>query len=328
MEKTVYVLGAGFSKESHFPLTGEFTDKKIISKFRKNLNKKEQKRLDKISKYFLDRIDTNYCENNIESVLNHVSVADYLYMESFTESKRSYPSKQIFKDILWYIARFLKEQANYPIPSVYEQFIKHIYKNNDTIISFNYDMVIETVLQKLEINCDYAISAKPIENSVPLMKIHGSVNWTYCTKCKRFVFYPDYAVVKVIENKLKCLRCTLKKLEPIIIPPILYKDTFYKHPIYEKIIRTLWGFASDELSMANKVVFIGFSMSNTDAYAQELFKFSSNMNNNNPSYELITMPKELDELAEIKDRYESVLVGNPIDIKQMPFSKYAKSLLE
>jgi len=201
-----------FQKNPIFHSQENSQKKKIISKLRKNLNNKEQKRLDKISKYFLDRIDSNYCENNIESVLNHVSVADYLYMESFAESKRSYPSNQIFKDILWYIARFLKEQANHPIPPIYEQFVKHVYENNDAIISFNYDLIIETILQKLEINCDYALSTKSIENSVTLMKMHGSVNWTYCTKCKRFVFYPDYAVVKVIENKLKCPRCNLKKV--------------------------------------------------------------------------------------------------------------------
>ncbi len=80
--KTVYVLGAGFSKEAGFPLTKEFTDKKTISKFRKNLNKSEQKRLDKVSKYFRNRIDNKYCKDDIESVLNHIAVADYLDMES------------------------------------------------------------------------------------------------------------------------------------------------------------------------------------------------------------------------------------------------------
>ncbi len=106
-EKTVYVLGAGFSKEAGFPLTTEFTEKKNMSKFRKNLNKLEQKKFDKISSYFLDRINNNYCDNNIESVLNHVSVADYLYMESETEGSRSYPSSQIFKDLLCSIVTWL-----------------------------------------------------------------------------------------------------------------------------------------------------------------------------------------------------------------------------
>lgn len=51
-----------------------------------------KQRLEKVSNYFFDRISNRYC-NDIESVLNHVSVDDYLYMESMTEGKRSYHSE-------------------------------------------------------------------------------------------------------------------------------------------------------------------------------------------------------------------------------------------
>ena len=176
--KIVYVVGAGFSKEAGFPLTKEFTDKKTISKFRNNLNKSEQKRLDKVSKYFLNRIENKYCYDDIESVLNHVAVADYLDMESTTEGNRTYPSSQIFKDLLWYLARLLKERAKCKIPSEYCRFVKYVHENNYPIISFNYDLTIETALNELKVNCDYGVDDTPIKNSVLLMKMHGSVNWT------------------------------------------------------------------------------------------------------------------------------------------------------
>lgn len=323
--KTVYVLGAGFSKEAGFPLTKEFTDKKTIVEFRNHLNKSDRKRIDKVSEYFLNRIDNNYCDDNIESILNHIAVADYLDMESTTEGNRSYPSSRIFKDLLWYLARLLKERAKCKIPPEYNKFVKYVHDNHFPIISFNYDMIIETVLHELGVNCDYGVDTTPIENSTLLMKMHGSVNWIYCTKCKQFVFYPDYQASKVLEKKSKCPSCKKPNLETIIIPPILYKDTFYKHPGYEKLIRQLWGFANDELVTANKVVFIGFSMSETDAYAQELFKFSSNMNNN-IKYELVTTPKTKREVNSLKKRYEGVLVGNTIKIIQKSFSEYVKEL--
>jgi len=323
--RIVYVLGAGFSKEAGFPLTNEFTDKNTISKFRHNLNKLEQKRLDKVSKYFLSRIKENYCENNIESVLNHIAVADYLDMESTTEGSHTYPSGQIFKDLLWYLARLLKERSKCKIPSEYYQFVKYVHENNHPIISFNYDLTIETVLRELEVNCDYGVDATPIENSILLMKMHGSVNWTFCTNCEQFVFYPDYQAPKVLEKKSKCPSCKKSDLETIIIPPILYKDTFYKNPMYENLIRRLWGFANDELVTANKVVFIGFSMSETDAYAEELFKLSSNMNSD-VKYELVTRPKPKKDVNSLKKRYEQVLVGNKVKIIQKLFSEYAKRL--
>ena len=323
--KIVYVLGAGFSKEAGFPLTKEFTNKKTISKFRKNINKSEQKRLDKVSKYFRNRIDNKYCKDDIESVLNHITVADYLDMESTLEGSRTYPSSQIFKDLLWYLARLLKERSKCKIPSEYYQFIKHVYENNYPVISFNYDLTIETILHELNVNCDYGVDETAIENSLLLMKIHGSVNWTFCTNCKQFVFYPDYQASKVLEKKSKCPTCKKSSLETIIIPPILYKDTFYKNPMYETLIRRLWGFANDELVTTNKVVFIGFSMSETDAYAEELFKLSSNMNSD-VKYELVTRPKTAKKLNTLKKRYEQVLVGNKIKIIPKSFSIFAKKL--
>lgn len=324
--KTIYVLGAGFSKEAGFPLISEFTDIKKIRQFRKLLSRSSQKRFDKISSYFLDRIKNNYCDDNIESVLNHVSVANYLYMESETKGTKSYSSEQISDDLLWYIVKILQERSKQKIPAIYHQFVKKIFENNDTLISFNYDLIIENILEKLSINCDYGTERTPITNSVFLMKMHGSVNWTYCKNCKKFVFYPDYAILKVLESRLKCPKCNQKNLEPIIIPPILYKDIFYKHPRYEQLIRTLWGYANDEIMAANKIVFIGFSMADSDVYAQELFKFSSNMNGN-AKYELVTPIKDKKEYDRLKNRYESVLVGNTIKIHPISFSKYVKMII-
>lgn len=323
--KTIFVLGAGFSKEAGFPLTNEFTDKKRISKFRKNLNKTEQKRLDNVTEYFLDRIDNKYCEDSIESVLNHISVADYLDMEATRDGEESYPSSEIFRDVLWYLVKLLENDSKCKIPKEYEKFVKHVYSNQFSIISFNYDLIIETILHKLNANCDYGIDTAPIENSTLLMKMHGSVNWTYCTKCKQFVFYPDYQTSKVLANKSKCPTCKTVNLEPIIIPPILYKDNFYKHPLYEDLIRQLWGFANDELVSANKVIFIGFSMSETDAYARELFKFSSNMNDS-AKYEIVTRPKSKKEIKELKKKYEKVLVGNKVKVIPKTFLDYARDL--
>ena len=74
-------------------------------------------------------------------MLNHVAVADYLVMEATAEDDKTYPSNQIFKDLLWYLARMLKERSKCPIPKEYEKFIRYVYANNFPIISFNYDLI-------------------------------------------------------------------------------------------------------------------------------------------------------------------------------------------
>jgi len=67
-------------------------------------------------------------------------------------------------------------------------------------------------------------------------------------------------------------------------------------------------------------------MSNTDSYAQELFKFSSNMNGNNPEYLVITTPKSRKKIQDIKAHYESVLVGSTVKIEQSSATKYMKKI--
>ena len=323
--KTVFVIGAGFSKEAGFPLTEEFTDEEKITKIRSNLNETERQRLDKVTGYFLNRIQEKYCKDNIESVLNHIAVADYLAMEATTNDAETYPSSQIFSDLLWYIARVLKESAKSTVPVEYEKFVKYAYDNKCPVISFNYDLIIEEALRKLNIECDYGFDTIPIDNSLFLMKMHGSVNWAFCSKCENVVIFSGYEASNIVGGTSKCSVCNECTLETIIIPPILYKDTFYKHPRYEDLIRQLWGFANDELVEADKVVFIGFSMAETDAYAQELFKFSSNMNKN-VKYHLVTRPKSDKGIDNLVDRYEEVLVGNSIEVIKKPFCEYVNEI--
>ena len=62
-------------------------------------------------------------------------------------------------------------------------------------------------------------------------------------------------------------------------------------------------------------------MSETDTYAEELFKLSSNMNSD-VRYELVTRPKTAKKLKDLKKRYEQVLVGNKIKIIPKSFSEY------
>ena len=246
-------------------------------------------------------------------------------MEATTEDDESYPSNQIFKDLLWYLTRMLKERSKCHIPKEYEKFIRYVHTNNFPIISFNYDLIIEKILRKIDVEWDYGFDTVPIENSMFLMKMHGSVNWAYCLQCKDIVKFSDYEASSVLENKSACPVCKEPTLETVIIPPILYKDTFYKHPKYEDIIRQLWGFANDELVDADNIVFIGFSMAETDAYAQELFKISSNMNKD-VKYRLVTSPKSAEKIQELKERYEGVLVGNEIQVIPKSFCQYTEEL--
>jgi len=305
MNKTVYVLGAGFSRDAGCPTTPEFISKKMISCLKKTLNKQEKQKLASLQSYWNYRITEGYCESNIESIFNHVSAARYLFMESMTELETNYDAQNIYDDLQWFILKTLKESTKKKIPKPYHKFVKEILQPQDVIISFNYDLVLEKAFSESKIPFDYGIS-KPQKDDRLILKLHGSANWVYCKNCTHSYPTNNYSGLDALQGKIKCHNCKKKKLEPILIPPTLYKD--YQDQERGGMIQGLWAKANEELYTANKVVFIGFSMAQTDAYAQELFKISSNMNPELETYFVVNSSVS----SKLRNNYRNALVNRQI----------------
>ena len=176
-KSTVYVLGAGFSAEAKCPQMKDFTDKKWIKWFENRLNKKDKRRFQTLKHYISERMSLGYCEN-IEEFLNHTAVADFLWMDSTTEYKRhSYSSSKIFRDFQWYIVKLIQEKTKDHLPKLYEKFLMKILEENSIIISFNYDLIVEAVLKRL--NRDYSYEPEKKHNDkLLILKLHGSGNWS------------------------------------------------------------------------------------------------------------------------------------------------------
>lgn len=303
--KTVYILGAGFSNRAGCPTLDQFTNKGVLKEIESKIrrNKKELSKFKQIHKFIKNRIDEGYCKDNIEDILNHVAAASFLELGSWFELEDElYFASDIFNDLQWYIVKTLEQTTKSKLPKEYLDFVKKEVKINDTIITFNYDLVFENSASELNRKINYYLGKKTLKASILVLKLHGSVNWILCQRCKRaFKANNKYAVLESGLNSLKCPGCKSKKVEGAIIPPVLFKDTYYTG-----WIKDLWLKAFDELSTANKVVFIGFSMSENDAYARTLFKIGSNTNQSDKLRYLVRN-KNIDK--KLKDRYKSVLVG-------------------
>ncbi len=305
-KKTVYVLGAGFSKQAGCPTVPEFISKNVILRLKKRLSKHEKQKLTSLQSYWNYRITEGYCESNIESIFNHVSAAKYLSMESMTESDTSnYDAQNIYDDLQWFILKTLKIYTKKKIPKGYYRFVKEILQSQDTVITFNYDLVLEKVFNDLKIPFDYGIS-EPQKGDRLILKLHGSANWVYCKNCGHSYPTREYSGLDALLGKIKCHNCKAKKIEPILIPPTLYKD--YQDQERGGLIRWIWSKANEELYTAENVVFIGFSMAQTDAYVQELFKLSSNMNPTLQTYFVVNNSVS----TKLRNNYHNALVNRQI----------------
>ncbi|MCH8914410.1 MAG: SIR2 family protein [Thaumarchaeota archaeon] len=323
--KVVYVLGAGFSNGAKLPISSEFLIDDSFDYLKNKLkDSHSKKRIEKIQRYVQFRLDNGYFANNIEEVLNHVATANYLFMESVSDKNESYSADDIFDNLLWYITCLINEKTTdivKRIPKEYSTFLKHVHKNNYPIITFNYDLIVENTLHNIDLDFQYGIEEDNLDDDFQLiLKLHGSLNWSHCNKCGPVNMYDRVLVYG--NNSLLCPICKSKSISSILIPPVVYKDSYYNDQLFGSLVRESWSVAREVLSEAKKIVFIGFSMGE-DAYAKELFKLSLSMNNN-PNLECIVVNKTCSK--ELKNRYISALVSVKPIFKEITFEEYSKIL--
>lgn len=319
---TVYVLGAGFSKGVGLPISNEFLITKSFEYLKEKLkdNSKFVKKIENLQSYVKFRFDNNYCENNIESVLNHVATAKYLEMESMTESG-NYSADDIFNDMLWYIARLIQEKTfdnKLEIPTEYAQFLNYVFEKGDSLITFNYDLLLEMVLMSLGHDYRYGIDEKK-DNEQLILKLHGSLNWGKCKKCGPVEVHSGLTFTE--DSVVSCPICQSDIVSPLLVPPVIYKDSYYNE---QPLVRNSWSLANEQLSQAKKIIFIGFSMTQ-DAYVAELFKLSLNMNPNDDLKCLIVNRTCNDQLI---GRYASVLVNTTHEFEESTFIDYVQNHLK
>lgn len=151
-----------------------------------------------------------------------------------------------------------------------------LYENSqrkDTIITFNYDTLIEDALTRMKVPYNYGYSSADLSdhgkrqtdlseyltlsedstNTIPLLKLHGSINWAEgepdsSTGLVPRLFYNSYD--ELISHGAA----------PLIEPPTWRKGG-------KDILRTVWDRAVTALlQTATRIIFIGYSAPATDPH--------------------------------------------------------------
>ena len=117
-------------------------------------------------------------------------------------------------------------------------------------------------------------------NPVPIkiLKLHGSVNWKFCRACRRVlltpwsteidleqgIFYSDF---EEDDGQQAEYRCPVDgcRFETLILPPSYVKD------LRNPVVSTIGSEIEQELRIAKKVVFVGYSLPDADVHLRALF---------------------------------------------------------
>ena len=208
---------------------------------------------------------------NIEDFLNLLEMAQKFNTEEFIASKawsegRLEEVKQItIKAVTEYIwERMRKKDSQRTV----DEFVRLAMKPPDTIITFNWDLIIERSLENYPKNptFEYSYSRKRKSKVFSLLKPHGSIDWFRKSVVKKL----DPKTDTLHLDKELCVfpyfsRATSPKLldaVPIIVPPVAAKE------FNCEFLKRTWRGVYRAVSDATELYVIGYSLPKEDQFAR------------------------------------------------------------
>lgn len=345
--KTVYVLGAGFSKEAKAPSQEEIVSK-IFEMNKNGLSFFEPKKFNKF-KSFLS--DTLHIPSNLQETIPLEDIftpLDRCLLDNISFRNLDVEGIREMRGILYELIGRTLEKLLTPSDKTYiDVFARHIvaasskrqggnYKREDpvSVITTNWDILLDNSIYS-EIQkrgelavvdyCCYISSYDKEDHSIKpgleilgqggynakLLKLHGSLNWLQCPRCHRlYVKFNEKIAMNPFrdEEKPKCRHC---------------EDNFGNHdshslvsniimPTFLKDLtnpqyKIIWQNAGVELAEAKKIVFIGYSLPQADFEMRQLL---SRMVDERTEIEVVDFRKKKDKEGKeiLKDEnYEALI---------------------
>jgi NAD-dependent SIR2 family protein deacetylase len=343
MSEIVFIFGAGASKDAGAPLVSEFIRKaddlrsSIEDRFKADFNKifeiREKLQLAHSKSKVLNL-------NNIESLFSVIEMGRIIKKlpDITDEEVKSLPvaiRRLIYRTLEETILFPIQEHRLYPTQS-YNLFAQLLQSLNDygrkircSIITFNYDLALDYALYYHNIAYDYCLTEKVDPNRASLLKLHGSLNWAKClnAECKGIVVreFADYLQGKVytkptgkltLASELMAhplMHCNkMAETDPFIVPPTWNKMQYYE------VLSNVWARAAYELSEAENVFVIGFSLTESDWFFRDLYSIGTMGRSIFKRFWVFDPDK-----VEVQDRFKKIIgtgVGDAFSYKEKRFS--------
>lgn len=148
----------------------------------------------------------------------------------------------------------------------HERFAAGLLGRSAVLLSLNYDTILDRALKGAGLEPDYGFSHLNLTAgeaaTIPLLKLHGSLNWAHCLACDRIelLTHPTGG-----DGGPTCTRCGNPSLDRLIISP-----TWLKRYTATQL-RHVWDLALEAIQGAESLTFIGYSLPPNDvAVAQFL----------------------------------------------------------
>lgn len=282
-ERTVFLLGAGFSKavgpemptmpELGSELARQLSERPGATRLLSDAERSSV-RAGKVPM------------NNLEVWLSSLATRQPFLREADNLRRRAVflEVSEIINEIIRYRETEVRKR---PIPLWLQRIVAVWHAMETTVLSLNYDLLIESVVRALVLRGgDHRAQPVHLADGVPpelpekgqrfgdepsrtfaLRKLHGSINWF-----GRDGSHDLFSIVRIDSlvpgwaasapgSISRTSAATVEGLNPILLPPVADKGSLYGNPT----IGSLWRSAHKELSKTNRVVIFGYSLPPTDA---------------------------------------------------------------
>jgi len=287
--KTIFFLGAGFSKDAGAPLQSEILDK--ISTFDADkLIKDHPGRYNEVDKIRdLERLKC-FINENFLAEINNAELEDiYTPVDRCIIDGVSFKGKtpeelvEIRNKLNSIIALIMDEQLTYRVSDDYiRNFAEYIVEQNrsrsigdkSVVITSNWDILLDNRISEyiggsgdvVDYCCHYThyndseafppplIAIERKNHTHKILKLHGSLNWLWCSNCGRIqVKFWEKIALDGYFNDPECRFCGAHSFVPQILMPTFLKDNTNTQ------LRNVWNQAGLELLETKRIVFIGYS---------------------------------------------------------------------
>ena len=284
--KPVYILGAGASAALGTPLMNNFLSEARALQYSGKIPAEIAQMFDEVFTYQGSLYETRkYLGLDLDNIETLFSILDMHLQTETSLGEDSAPTnsetgrlQKIRDSFISLVLETIAQTTNYSHPN-YQKVISCLARPiGSSFITFNYDQAIEKAIaysaqSSSERNyfIDYGASDKDEKNPdwIYVLKLHGSVNWTYCSKCGSFKNLEKHVLpCHLVSNNHqlhdlgKCRE--IDSFTNVIVPP-----TWYKYN-YLPIITKVWNHSIRQISLATHLFIIGYSFPRTDVFFDQL----------------------------------------------------------
>jgi hypothetical protein len=307
--KTVFIFGAGASKDAGAPLMADFLDRaEDLSRSDPELSSEESFKDVLAALAELQGVHAkSYLDlNNIEVIFGAIEMAQILQklgnrdQDSIARLRTSIVN--LIVKTLEHSVRFRVSNDRIVSPEPYSTFLNMLEKLHFTdfsFMTFNYDLALDFALTRFR-PFDYYLSGSS-PRGMPYLKLHGSINWGRCSKCDSIIpyninevnfpfFISDYVYFDLGSKLSSKKHCDF----PLSGPPVLIPPTWNKTASHPDLLN-VWRRAAIELSHAENVFVIGYSMPETDLFFRYLYALGAESTKRIRRFWVINTNREVEE---------------------------------